>query len=363
MATERARSRCRERLERLADSTQDSESLRREAIAELRRAIGFGRWCAALIDPDTLIGHTGIAETDHLAEMQRMQLHDARLHEANTGYALASSRNPVGLLSAATDGDLARSRRWRESLERYGTGDELRLITTDDRGSWGRFDLWRDAADKPFDAGDAQLARDASAILGRALRRATVVVDEHAPAAPLETGVLLLGPDLRINGTTPAASAWFRVLNPARMPYPGGIPSLVWSVVGRLIAAEHGEHPERPARIRVRAADGSWAVIDAARLDGGNGTLAVTVHAAGFDEVLSLLVRAFGLSKRETELVTLLVEGLDTQAISQRLFISRYTVQDHLKSIFEKIGVHSRLELLSRVLAQARPTRPYAAGR
>jgi len=65
-----------------------------------------------------------------------------------------------------------------------------------------------------------------------------------------------------------AIYAWFRALNPAGMPYPGGIPSLVWSTIGRLIAVEAGEDPQRLVRIRVRAADGSWAAIQAARLDG-----------------------------------------------------------------------------------------------
>jgi DNA-binding CsgD family transcriptional regulator len=67
----------------------------------------------------------------------------------------------------------------------------------------------------------------------------------------------------------------------------------------------------------------------------------------------ALLSRAHGLSARERELVALLVEGLDTREIAVRLFISRYTVQDHLKSVFEKVGVRSRRELVSGVPAQA----------
>ena len=103
----------------------------------------------------------------------------------------------------------------------------------------------------------------------------------------------------------------------------------------------------------MRAGDGGWAVVEAARVDGGASAIAVTFRSAAPEEVLALVARAHGLSARERELVALLVEGLDTREIADRLFISRYTVQDHLKSVFEKVGVRSRRELVSGVLAQA----------
>jgi DNA-binding CsgD family transcriptional regulator len=43
-----------------------------------------------------------------------------------------------------------------------------------------------------------------------------------------------------------------------------------------------------------------------------------------------------------------LVTGIDTRQIAARMFVSEHTVQDHLKSIFAKIGVRSRRELVAR---------------
>ena len=79
----------------------------------------------------------------------------------------------------------------------------------------------------------------------------------------------------------------------------------------------------------------------------------MSIRAAGVEDVLGLVSRASGLTPRERELVALLLEGLDTRELAERLFISRHTVQDHLKSVFEKVGVRSRRELVSSVFAQA----------
>ena len=45
-----------------------------------------------------------------------------------------------------------------------------------------------------------------------------------------------------------------------------------------------------------------------------------------------------GLSSRETEVLTLLGNGLSTHEVAVRLVLSEHTVNDHVKSVLEKTG-------------------------
>jgi two-component system nitrate/nitrite response regulator NarL len=56
---------------------------------------------------------------------------------------------------------------------------------------------------------------------------------------------------------------------------------------------------------------------------------------------------AAGLTGRERECLSLLVAGLDTPAMVQRLGVSRTTVRTHLQAVLTKLCVHSRLEAAS----------------
>jgi DNA-binding NarL/FixJ family response regulator len=56
-----------------------------------------------------------------------------------------------------------------------------------------------------------------------------------------------------------------------------------------------------------------------------------------------LLAQAFGLTAREAEILRLLGQGFRNQEIAERLFLSVETVRWHLRSIYNKLGVHDRL--------------------
>jgi DNA-binding CsgD family transcriptional regulator len=66
----------------------------------------------------------------------------------------------------------------------------------------------------------------------------------------------------------------------------------------------------------------------------------------------SLLIRAYGLSEREIDVVQGVLQGLSTAEIGHATYLSPYTVQDYLGSVFQKVGVRSRRELMSKVFAE-----------
>lgn len=62
------------------------------------------------------------------------------------------------------------------------------------------------------------------------------------------------------------------------------------------------------------------------------------------DKFLKLV--ELGLTNREIEIVQLIVEGLNTEGISNKLGISIYTTKKHIHNIFVKLKINNRLQLI-----------------
>jgi DNA-binding NarL/FixJ family response regulator len=73
------------------------------------------------------------------------------------------------------------------------------------------------------------------------------------------------------------------------------------------------------------------------------------LEAARPPEMAPLIADAYGLTARERLVTELVARGLSTNDIAGELHLSAYTVQDHLKSIFEKSGTGSRGDLVARL--------------
>ena len=75
--------------------------------------------------------------------------------------------------------------------------------------------------------------------------------------------------------------------------------------------------------------------------------------AVADDGELAAMAERYGLSPRETEVFLLLARGRDTAYIQKSLFISAGTVSSHRRRIYQKMGVHTKQELLDLVEAGA----------
>jgi len=346
VASDRGRGRCRERLERLAGSALDRDSVQREAIADLRRVIGFDRWCWPLADPRTLLPlGPGVAQHDYGPSVPRVLELEYSGGDFATMDVLARRSAPADSLMRETGGDLAPSPRWDEVLRTIGIGDEAVVACRDPFGCWGWSKAYRDAGERPFDDEDLKLLASAGASLSPALRRgftAAAPPTTHESAAP---GVIVLNPDLSVASRTAGARAWIDALAPAGLFAAWGIlPATIYPAAARA----RGGGAIAEARALERGMDGRWVMIEAAPLEGDSAAkIVVTLRAAAPAETFGLLCRAYALTRREREVVAALVAGLDTRAVTDRLVISRHTVQDHLKSVFQKVGVRSRRELLA----------------
>jgi DNA-binding CsgD family transcriptional regulator len=205
----------------------------------------------------------------------------------------------------------------------------------------------RDSDDAVFDDDDARLLADLAPTLGTLLRRSLVDSwsedGDDADAPP--PGTLILDSELRATSWTPAFREWLSELPPIG-PDPAMLPPAVYEIASRALAAPDAA-TSLPNRVRIRTPRGRWSVIEGAPLEGADpGHVAITVRAASSDEVFDVLCKAHDLTRRERQLAALMRGGLSTDQLAAALYISPYTVKDHLKAIFDKTGVRSRRELL-----------------
>jgi len=53
----------------------------------------------------------------------------------------------------------------------------------------------------------------------------------------------------------------------------------------------------------------------------------------------------YGITRREREIIQLLVDGTSSREIAERLFVSAKTVENHIYNIYQKLGVKNRVQL------------------
>lgn len=347
---------------RLAHLGLDLPSFWRAATRQLRKAVPFDFFpCWFTLDPTSLLV-TGHYNPEVPVEDHEVPTIVEYLEEKYDGPAtLAARENLVITWDEVTGGDSARSLRYRENLLEWGVEHELAALLRADGASWGAVTLHRRHGQPPFGAEEVSFVAEVAPYLAEGARRSLVVSDLAEDAGPDTPCLVVLDANLAVDSVTPGAERSLADLPGGANASTGRLPFAVLAVAARVRRVARGETDSSvsAARARVLSRTGRWVVLHGASLLGPTGErFSVIIEPAHPSQRAPLLMDAFGLTEREQEVARLVLQGRSTDEIARMLYVSPYTVQDHLKAAFYKSGVRSRRELVARVLFDGDPSGP-----
>jgi DNA-binding CsgD family transcriptional regulator len=338
------------RFERLANAPMDAATLPDKLLEALRRLVHFDAFCWGAVDPASLLPTRATGTTIPHTTPLIWEVHEL----AARGVVPRDVRPPAGSgrhvvrMSEIVDERSEKHSAYQRVLAPNGPEHQLRAALVLDGTHWGLLHIERHGPS--FTASEVALVDTLVPHLAHALRRWILADGGGATGArsPEIPGVIVLDRDNEIDSISPEAEHWLSEWGFADLKHP---PSAIAAVVGAARAHSAPSHDETIPSARVRLPTGTWLRVRATDLtrSGREPSTAIVLERASHDQVAPLIARAHQLSHRETQIALLVVRGLSTSEIAAKLFISPYTVQDHLKSIFEKVGVRSRRELATEI--------------
>src|SRR3954453_22259249 len=340
-----------ERIESLSSQQLTTQGFIEGVAEELRATLPIDGLFMAATDPDTLLGlGAGVADGMPHTVCMPFWEYEFEVPDYNKFSDLGRGPRHVADLHAATGGRPERSARWRQLRTLMDADAELRATFNAGGRSWGLLHLNRAGTAHGFSEAELSFVGTISPIIGRALRFSLVShsMDGSGCCAP---GMAIVDAGNHLLSVTREALNWFDQLE-SIVAIPD--PLLGRDVPSEILTAALEARSRGTTRVRARTRSGVWLLIHASCLERAEGTaadVAVVIEPAKASEVAPLIVEAYELTPREVDVTRALARGLSTNEIAGELHLSRDTVQDHLKSVYEKTADSSRGALVAKVFA------------
>jgi DNA-binding CsgD family transcriptional regulator len=227
---------------------------------------------------------------------------------------------------------------------RSPVGGSLLAIFRDQQRPVAAMQAYRRESNRQFRASEVAFLQQMSPVIGKALA-ASVAREQAMRDAEVESttasGIVLVGDRGDVRFVTPAGETWLDALGERD----GGLPTPVWATMAALRRSEPGsaavvttETPRGPVRVEASAS-------------GDPGVTAIVI-AAHTPPPPPVVPTTWGLTAQEQAVVSELALGKSNVQISQALFVSEHTVEWHLRSVYDKVNVRSRQEVIAALFRQ-----------
>lgn len=323
----------------------DADALRAAVLPRLRKAVPVDALWWASADPATLLFTRSYREELPESSGPYFVENEFLHQDVNKWTGLSRDATGVGTLMRATSGRPASSDRYRDIFAPLGLQDELRAVLRVRDTCWGYICLHREAPHE-FSRDEAQFVQRLAPHLAEGLRMGLLLRACRRSDRPGGPGLVLLAGDGAVAGLNDAAREWLEDLGGRADGSELPIEISALAVRLRHLPATDPAVP----RLRVRTRSGRWIILHASWMNApAEKLITVIVQEAAPAEVAPLIMAAYGLTDRERTISALVCKGMSTRQIADRLHLTADTVQDHLKSVFDRTGVHSRGQLVATI--------------
>jgi len=340
-----------DKIARLSAQPRDLVSLWQEATEVVKSVVPYDHEpCWYTVDPGSLLitSHFHFGMPTFPPDWLASEYYE---DDVNKIADIARSANGVSTLHEATNGDPSGSPRWLRNIELGGDQELIGRFRTRSGAVWGAMGIYRMPGRPMFSEQDKAVVAAVAPHLAEGARRALLVGQASEPDFADSPGLLILDDAWDIESATPGTERWLGEL-PDGDAAAGTLPAAVLAVAGRALRlASNPNQPGEVAVSRVQSHSGNWVVLHGACLNSSAGArrIAVIIEPAQPSRLYPLLMSAYGLTDREKDVTRLVLQGNSTSQIAAELVVSANTVQQHLKSIFDKTGVRSRRDLVGKV--------------
>ncbi|QGG49579.1 helix-turn-helix transcriptional regulator [Lysinibacillus pakistanensis] len=339
----------RRKSEQCLKHSENSFEYRQLMIEALRTQINFDAYCCTLTDAHTLFSVGAVTEHSIEAIHQEIMELEYAVEDMNKYEFLVRSGQHIGRLSDST----SQSFRYREVLEPNGFSDELRAALIYQEQCYGFLTLFKRAESEPpfFQDEDLALIEIVMPIMGERLKEFHhYIIEERLPTVEGEQGIVIIDKELRVLSSNTKAYELLSILRKYESLTEWQVPKPIQAICASLLADSYNTNTSLIVPIK----DTGYIAIRASLMLTSlqEQQIALLINEASSREMLNFLIMAYNLTPREKEVVFEIIKGIPTKEIAFNLGISHYTVQDHLKVIFQKVKVSNRNELVWKIFSR-----------